>query len=47
MSSIWPIDKTLTGITNLGQCGTGSKSNEKVFYIHQITKNEASPSNAV
>ena len=32
-SSIWPIDKTLSGATTPGQSGPGSKGNEGVLHI--------------
>ena len=32
-SSIWPIDRTLSGITTLGQSGHGNDGNEEVFHI--------------
>ena len=32
-SSIWPIDGTLTGTTTLGQGGTKSNGNDKIFHI--------------
>ena len=34
-SSIWPIDRTLSGATIPGQSGPGSDSNEGVFHITQ------------
>ena len=34
-SSIWSIDRTLSGATTLGQNGPGSNSNEEVFHIPQ------------
>ena len=34
-SSIWPIDRTLSGSTTLGQIGPGSDGNEGVLCIHQ------------
>ena len=34
-SSIWPIDKTLSDATTLGQSGLGSNGNEGVLYIPQ------------
>ena len=34
-SSIWPIDKTLSGVTTLRQSGPGSDSNEEVLHIPQ------------
>ena len=35
LSSIWPIDKTLSVTTTLGQCGPGSDGNEGVLFIPQ------------
>ena len=34
-SSIWPIDKTLSGPTTLGQSGRGSNGNEGLLCILQ------------
>ena len=34
-SSIWPIDRTLSGTTIPDQSGSGSDSNEEVLYISQ------------
>ena len=34
-SSIWPIDRTLSGATTLGQSGSWSNGNEGVLYIPQ------------
>ena len=34
-SSIWPIDRTLSGATTLGQSGPGSNGNEVVLLIPQ------------
>ena len=34
-SSIWLIDRTLSGATTLGQSGPGSDVNEGVLYIPQ------------
>ena len=36
--------KTLTDTTTMVQSGNGSNVNEVVFYISQISRNEASPS---
>ena len=44
-SSIWPIDGTLTGITNPDQSGPESNGNEAVIHILQTPS--ASPSGAV
>ena len=35
-SSIWPIDRTLSGATTPGQSRPGSDSNEGVLHIPQI-----------
>ena len=44
-SSIWPIDRTLSGITTLGQSAPGSDGNEGVFHIPQSSSvTETSPS---
>ena len=32
-SSIWPIDRTLSGVTTPGQSGPGSDGNEEVLRI--------------
>ena len=34
-SSIWPIDRTLSDATTLGQSGPGSDGNEGILYIPQ------------
>ena len=34
-SSIWPIDRTLSGVATPGQSGPGSNSNERVIHIPQ------------
>ena len=34
-SSIWPIDRTLSGTTTSGQCGPGNDGNEGVLRIPQ------------
>ena len=36
-SSIWPIDRTLSGATTLGQSGPGSDGNEEVLCISQCS----------
>ena len=43
-SSIWPIDKTLTGATTPSQSGTGSNSNKGELHIPQSSKTGTSPS---
>ena len=42
-SSIWPIDKTLSGATTSGQSRPGSNSREGVLHIPQSSKASASP----
>ena len=37
-SSIWHIDRVLSGATTLGQNGPGSKGNEGALHIPQISK---------
>ena len=37
-SSIWPIDRTLSGATTPGQSGIGGKGNERVLHISQKAK---------
>ena len=46
-SSVWPVDGTLTGTTNLGQSGPGSNVNEEVLHTPQIFRTRASPWDAV
>ena len=46
-SSIWPIDKTLSGATTLGESRPGSNSNEGIFCIPQSCKARASPSDCL
>ena len=41
-SSIWHIDKTLSGITTPSQNAPGSNGNEGVLHIPQITEAESS-----
>ena len=36
-SSIWPIDRTLSVATTLGQSGPGSNGSEGVLHIPQST----------
>ena len=44
-SSIWPIDRTLSGATSPDQSGPGSNGNERVLHIPQSSSiTEASPS---
>ena len=42
-SSIWPIDKTLTGTSRTVQRGSRCKGNEVVFHIPQRSRTGASP----
>ena len=45
-SSVWPIDRTLSGATILSQSGLGSNGNERVLCIFQSSSiTGASPSN--
>ena len=44
-SSIWPIDRTLSGTTTPGQGGPKSNGNERIRHISQISK--ALPSNGL
>ena len=37
-SSIWPRDRILTGITTLGQSGSGSNGNEGILHISLASK---------
>ena len=46
-SSIWPIDKTLSGATTAGQSGFGSNGNEGVVHIPQRSKTRASISDCI
>ena len=47
-SSIWPIDRALSGATTLGQSGPGSDGNEGVLCIPQSSSiTEASPSDCL
>ena len=43
-SSVWPISRTLSGATTLGQSGPGSDGNKGVLHIPQISITEVSPS---
>ena len=44
---IWPIVRTISGATILGQSGPESNGNEGVFYIPQISKAQTLPSNGL
>ena len=44
-SSIWPIDRTLSGPTTLGLSRPRSNGNEEGLHIPQNSKTGASPSN--
>ena len=44
VSSIWPIDRTLSSATISGQSGFGNNGNEGVLHIPQISKTGASSS---
>ena len=47
-SSIWPIDRTLSGATTPSQCGPGSDGNEGVLHIPQISSiTRTSPSDCL
>ena len=47
-TSIWPIDRTLLGVTTPGQSGLGSDGNEGVLYIFQSASiTGASPSDCL
>ena len=46
-SSIWPIDRTLSGATIPSQSGPGSNINEGVFYILQSSKTRVLPSDGL
>ena len=35
-STIWPLDRTLSGATTAGWSGPGSNGNEEEFHIPQI-----------
>ena len=37
-SSIWPIDRILSGATSLGQIGPGSDGNERLLRIPQSSR---------
>ena len=42
-SSIWPIERALSGAKTAGQSGPGSNGNKGVLHIPQISKTGASP----
>ena len=46
-SSIWPIDKTLTGATIPGQSVPGNSGDEGVLHITQSSKAGTSPSDSL
>ena len=47
-SSIWPIDRTLSGATTLSQSGTGSDGNKGILLIPQSSSiTDASPSDCL
>ena len=47
-TSIWPIDRNLSGGTTLGQSGPGSDDNEGVLHIPQSSNiTTASPSDCL
>ena len=47
-SSIWPIDRTLSGATSVGQNGSGGDGNEGAYCIPQSSSiTEASPSDCL
>ena len=43
-SSIWPIDRTLSGATTLGQIGLGNNGNEGVLHVSRSSNTGALPS---
>ena len=45
--STWPIDRTLSGVTSLGQSGPGNNSNQGVLHIPQSSRTGASPSDCL
>ena len=45
--SIWPIDRTVSGVTTPGQGRPGSNGNEEVLYIPQLSKAGALPSDCL
>ena len=46
-SSIWPLDRTLSGATTPSQSVPRSNSNEKVLHIPQSSRAEALPSDCL
>ena len=46
-SSVWPIDRTLSGATTPGQSGPGSNGNEEILRILQNCVTETSPSDCL
>ena len=46
-SSIWPIDRTLSGATALGQSGPGSNGIEGVVYTIQSSRAGSLPSDGL
>ena len=46
-TSIWPIDRTLSGTATSGHSGPGSNGNEEVLHITQNSRTKASQSDAV
>ena len=47
-SSIWPIDRTLSGATTLGQSGPGNDGNKGVLHVPQTSSiSEASSSDCL
>ena len=46
-SSIWPIDRILSGATTPGQSGPASNDYESLLHIPQSSQTEASPSDCL
>ena len=46
-SSIWPINRTLSVATTIGQSGSGSNGNEEVLHIPQSSRTGASLSDCL
>ena len=42
-SSIWPIDRILSGATTLGQSGPGNNDNKEILYFPLSSRAGASP----